>query len=75
MLEHARYGHILINDSDIRVPADYLAQVMENFEGIANSSAGKRIGMVTCLYRAVPGRTAWSKLEALAWPPTSFLAR
>src|SRR5205085_6748370 len=29
------------------------------------ASNAKAVGLVTCLYRAVPGRTVWSKLEAL----------
>ena len=40
MLPLARYDHLLINDSDIRVPQDYLWQVMERFEN-------PRVGMVT----------------------------
>ena len=65
MLEHARYGHILINDGDIRVSSGYLSQVMANFSA-ANARSEKPVGMVTCLYRAVAGRTLWSKVEALA---------
>jgi len=58
MLPHARYEHILINDSDIVVPPDYLRRVMTPF-------ADSNVGMVTTLYRAVAGDTLWSKLEAL----------
>src|SRR4051812_8555880 len=63
-LEHARYGHVIINDSDIRVPADYLRKVMANF-GNGAHGGGRRVGMVTCLYRAVPAGTLWSRLEGL----------
>ena len=63
MLRAARYEHVLINDSDIRVSPQYLARVMECF-------ADARVGMVTAPYI---GRTAesgaaltlWSRLEAL----------
>jgi ceramide glucosyltransferase len=58
MLPHARYQHILINDSDIVVPPDYLRRVMAPF-------ADPKVGMVTTLYRAVAGNTLGSKLEAL----------
>jgi ceramide glucosyltransferase len=58
MLPHARYEHILINDSDIVVPPDYLRRVMAPF-------ADPKVGMVTTLYRAVAGNTLGSKLEAL----------
>src|SRR5207248_2583449 len=59
MLEHARYGHILINDGDIRVAPGYLSQVMVNFGSAATPRSEKPVGMVTCLYRAVAGRTSW----------------
>ena len=58
MLPQARYEHILINDSDIVVPPDYLRRVMAPF-------ADAKVGMVTTLYRAVAGDTLGSKLEAL----------
>ena len=58
MLPHARHQHLLVNDGDIRVPTGYLKRVMAPF-------ADPRVGMVTCLYRGVPGRTLGSKLEAL----------
>ena len=61
MLRHARYEHILINDSDIRVSPPYLTRVMGCF-------SDPQVGMVTAPYL---GRTAekhptlWSRLEAL----------
>ena len=58
MLSQAKYEHILINDSDIVAPADYLRRVMRLF-------ADERVGMVTSLYRGLAGRTLPSKLEAL----------
>ena len=58
MLAHARYDHILINDSDIRVEHDYLARIMANF-------ADPKVGMVTALYRAHAGGTLSSRLEAV----------
>lgn len=58
LLPHAKYEFILINDSDIRVPANYLRRVSAEF-------SDENVGMVTALYRGVPHRTLWSTLEAL----------
>jgi ceramide glucosyltransferase len=58
MLPSATFEHVIVNDSDIQVPADYLQRAMRPF---ANAGTG----LVTTLYRAVAGRTVWSKLEAL----------
>ncbi len=61
MLREARYEHIVINDSDIRVSPHYLARVLAPF-------SDPQVGMVTAPY---VGRTAdidptlWSRLEAL----------
>jgi ceramide glucosyltransferase len=57
MLPHARYRHLLVNDSDIHVAPDYLREVIRPMQDT-------RIGIVTTLYRAVAGRTLGSKLEA-----------
>jgi ceramide glucosyltransferase len=58
MLEHARHRHLVINDSDISVPPDYLRRILAPFES-------PRTGMVTCPYRGVAGATLGSKLESL----------
>jgi ceramide glucosyltransferase len=58
MLETARYEHLLVNDSDIRVEGDYLQQVMAPL-------TDKRVGLVTCLYRGATATTVGSKLESL----------
>jgi ceramide glucosyltransferase len=62
MLGEARYEHVVVNDSDIRVASRYLERVMEPF---AFSSDAQPVGLVTLPYvgRAVGG--LWSKLEAL----------
>jgi ceramide glucosyltransferase len=57
-LPQARYQHIIINDSDILVPRNYLQRVLA-------PSAQPGVGMVTALYRGLAGRTLGSKLEAL----------
>ncbi len=58
MLGEARYDHLIVNDSDIRVEPDYLRRVTAPL-------ADSRVGMVTCLYRGVSGGTLGSHLEAL----------
>jgi ceramide glucosyltransferase len=58
MLTVARYGILLVNDSDIRVPPDYLRNVIAP---LADTS----VGLVTCLYRGVAAPTLGSRLEAL----------
>ncbi|HXY78742.1 MAG TPA: bacteriohopanetetrol glucosamine biosynthesis glycosyltransferase HpnI [Candidatus Acidoferrales bacterium] len=61
MMQSARYEHLILNDSDIRVERDYLRRVMTPFVG----PNGERVGMVTCLYRAVAANTLGSQLESL----------
>jgi ceramide glucosyltransferase len=61
LLPQARYDWLLINDSDVLVPPDYLRRIAACFE--------TGTGMVTALYRAAhnphPGATLSSRLEAL----------
>lgn len=63
MVAEARYDHLLINDSDIRVSSHYLRNVMPAF-AIARDN-GKAVGMVTALYRGHSHKTLGSRLEAL----------
>ena len=67
MAAQARYDHLLINDSDIRVSPHYLRNVMPAFAAPGNN--GKTVGMVTALYRGrshgTPRPTLGSRLEAL----------
>ena len=58
MLPQARYEHIVINDSDIVAPGDYLQRVITPLQQ-------REIGMVTTLYRGRAGSTLGSRLEAL----------
>ena len=58
MMKQAKYGHIIVNDSDIRVPRDYLRRIMAPMEDA-------QVGMVTALYRAEAGRSLASRMEAV----------
>lgn len=58
MVAEAGYEYLLVNDSDIRVEPDYLRRVIAPL-------ADPAVGMVTCLYRAIPASTLGSRLEGL----------
>ncbi len=58
MLPAARHELLLVNDSDIRVPRDYLRRAIAP---LSDSS----VGLVTCLYRGHAAPTLGSRLEAL----------
>jgi ceramide glucosyltransferase len=67
----ARYSLLLVNDGDVRVPADYLRRIVGPLEDPS-------IGLVTCLYRAdsdhEPGR--WEAIGiACVFAPTVLVAR
>ncbi len=58
ILPVARHELLLVNDSDIRVPPDYLRNTIAP---LADAS----VGLVTCLYHGVAAPTLGSRLEAL----------
>ncbi|MDP8990588.1 MAG: glycosyltransferase, partial [Acidobacteriota bacterium] len=58
MLAEARYDLVVMSDSDIRVGPDLL-------KAIASEFADGRTALATCPYRAIAGRSFWSRLEAL----------
>jgi len=58
MAREAKYGILVVSDSDIRVPSDYLRRVV----ALLTDST---VGLVTCLYRGVASGTLGSRLEAL----------
>lgn len=66
MLAAARHDLIVMADSDTRVEPDFLRRVAAEFED-------PQLGLSTCPYRAVPGASFWSRLEALGMN-TDFLA-
>ena len=58
MLPAASYDYLIVNDSDICVPGDYLQRVISPL-------SDAKLGMVTCLYRGIAARTLGSRLESL----------
>ena len=58
MLPAARHDILVLADSDMRVDRDYLAAVTAPLND-------PRIGIVTCLYKAVPTGGIWSELGAM----------
>lgn len=58
MLAAASHELIVMSDSDIRVTPEMLSVVAAEF-------ADPAVGMATCPYRAVPGRSPWSTMEAV----------
>jgi ceramide glucosyltransferase len=57
MLAEAAHDLVVMSDSDIRVSPDLLQVAAAEFRD-------GRTGVATCPYRAVPGRSFWSRLEA-----------
>jgi ceramide glucosyltransferase len=66
MTAAARYDLLVMNDSDTRAAPHMLRAVAAEFQD-------ERLGVATCLYRAIPGRSFWSRLEAISMN-TEFLA-
>ncbi len=66
MLAAARHDLLVMSDSDIRVTPGML-------RSIAGEFADPRLGLATCPYRAVPGPSLWSTLEAIGMN-TEFFA-
>jgi len=65
MMREARYDILIMADSDIRVTAE-LTRVL------ASEMCDPSVGLVTCPYRAIPGNSFWSRLEAIGMN-TEFL--
>jgi ceramide glucosyltransferase len=66
MAAEARHDLLVMSDSDVRVTPDLLATVAAEFEDAA-------VGLTTCPYRASPGASFWSVIEAIGMN-TEFLA-
>lgn len=66
MTEAASHDVLVMADSDIRVGPGFLKAVASEFQD-------ERLGVSTCPYRAVPGRSFWTTLEAVGMN-TEFLS-
>lgn len=58
MTRHAAHPLLVMSDSDIRVTPTLLRTLAAEFQDPA-------LAVATCPYRAVPGRSFWSRLEAI----------
>lgn len=61
-----KHDLVVMSDSDIRVSAGHLRVIAAEF-------ADEKLGLLTCPYRAVPGNSFWSRLEAIGMN-TEFIA-
>src|SRR6202167_4783727 len=58
MMPLARHDYLVISDSDVRVPRDYLSRIVPPL-------LDTDVGIVTCPYRGVPRRGLWSLLGSM----------
>jgi ceramide glucosyltransferase len=72
LVKEARYELLVMTDSDVRVPRDYLREVVAPF-------ADRRVGAVTCFYRCAGGGTLAADLDMLGMcmdsVPSALVAR
>ena len=66
LVARAQNSILVMSDSDVQAPSGLLRRIAEEFQNPV-------VGVVTCPYRAVPGKGFWSRLEALGMN-TQFLA-
>jgi ceramide glucosyltransferase len=58
LVREARHDILVMSDSDVRVTPLLLARLAQEFQN-------QRTGLISCPYRAVPGKSLWSRLEAI----------
>src|SRR5258708_14753364 len=58
MVREANYDVLVMSDSDVRVTPTLLSHLAREFQN-------ERIGLISCPYRAVPGKSLWSRLESI----------
>ena len=58
MVREARYDVLVMSDSDVRVTPSLLSHLAQELQG-------DHVGLISCPYRAVPGKSLWSRLEAI----------
>lgn len=66
LIEAAENDLVVMSDSDTRVTPSFLETIAAEFQD-------PKLGVATCPYRAVPGGSLWSRLEAIGMN-TDFLA-
>ena len=58
MVREASHDVLVMCDSDVRVEPSLLSSLAAEFQDSG-------VGLITCPYRAVPGKSVWSRLEAI----------
>jgi ceramide glucosyltransferase len=58
MVRDAKYDVLVMSDSDVRVTPSLLSHLAQELQD-------DHIGLISCPYRAVPGKSLWSRLEAI----------
>jgi ceramide glucosyltransferase len=58
LVRQARYDVLVMADSDVRVTPTLLSHLAREFQE-------EGVGLISCPYRAVPGKGLWSRLEAI----------
>ena len=58
LVREAHYDVLVMSDSDVRVTPSLLSHLAQELQD-------DHVGLISCPYRAVPGRSLWSRLEAI----------
>jgi ceramide glucosyltransferase len=58
LVREARYDVLVMSDSDVRVTPSLLSHLAREFQN-------ENMGLISCPYLAVPGKSLWSRLEAV----------
>jgi ceramide glucosyltransferase len=58
MVREARYDVLVMSDSDVRVTPSLLSHLAQELQS-------DHVGLISCPYRSVPGKSLWSRMEAI----------
>lgn len=58
MVRESHYDVLVMSDSDVRVTPGLLSHLAQELQD-------DHVGLISCPYRAVPGKSLWSRLEAI----------
>jgi ceramide glucosyltransferase len=58
MVREAHYDVLVMSDSDVRVTPSLLSRLAQELQD-------PHVGLISCPYRAVPGKSVWSRMEAI----------